>query len=70
MKPEAGRYDASYGLVLLNQGSMEFAPLSAARSGLRLDGEIRNLQWIQSVEEGKQRLWVIKNNDAPEVYEK
>ncbi|HCZ36544.1 MAG TPA: hypothetical protein DHV26_11535, partial [Cytophagales bacterium] len=43
-KPEAGRYDASNGLLLKGTGAGNFKALSAGQSGLFLDGEVRDLK--------------------------
>jgi len=65
-KPEAGRYDASYGLVLTQQKDGSFKTLSAAESGIRIQGEIRDIQPI--VLGGKKSLIIARNNDIPLIY--
>ncbi len=67
VKPEAGRYDASQGLVLINEGDLSFRPLSSAESGLLIEGEIRQLEFIPG--ELSEKLWVIRNNAGPLIYE-
>ncbi len=59
-KPDVGRYDAGYG-VLLKGGENGFEALSPARSGLHLPGEIRDFLGIKVGSEN----WVLvaKNND-------
>lgn len=61
--PEIGRYDASYGLVLLG-GPAGWKPLSPAVSGLILRGQVRHLARL------KQGQFVaVKNNDNVQVLE-
>ena len=56
VKPELGRYDASFGYFL--KGTAEgFVPLKADQSGLWIQGQIRDLQLIND-----QNLMVLKNN--------
>ncbi|QHV98394.1 VCBS repeat-containing protein [Spirosoma endbachense] len=43
-----GRYDASYGLVLKNDGKGNFIALSPVDSGFLLNGEIRDIRPIQT----------------------
>ena len=56
-----GRYDASYGLVLRNDGKGNFSALSPVDSGFLLNGEIRD---IRSVHTGQGTLVVVARNDA------
>ena len=41
VKPEVGRYDASYGTLLLNNGNMDFSAADADK-GFSIPGEIRD----------------------------
>jgi hypothetical protein len=43
VKPEVGRYDASYGTFLAGDGNGIFTNIPASISGLRLNGEIRDV---------------------------
>lgn len=61
-KPEAGRYDASNGLLLKGTGAGNFKALSAGQSGLFLDGEVRDLKFI--LVNGKRILLVARNNSS------
>lgn len=58
-----GRYDASYGLVLLGDGKGGFTALSPAKSGLILDGDVKDLKLITTVKNKKVLLAAI--NDSP-----
>ncbi|MCK4745797.1 MAG: VCBS repeat-containing protein, partial [Bacteroidales bacterium] len=46
VKPEIGRYDASYGTYLLGDGKGNFINIPPRISGLRLDGEIRDFMEV------------------------
>ncbi len=62
VSPYQGRYDSSYGLVLLNQGKGVFKFLSSIDAGFRLDGEIRDLKKIMI---GGRLVWVVARNKGP-----
>lgn len=62
VKPEAGRYDASYGVVLKGKGNANFEPVTMQGSGLALDGEVRDVKIIQSP---TGPLMMIAKNNAP-----
>jgi hypothetical protein len=66
VKPEAGRYDASYGAFLSGDGKGNFESISATNSGLLLNGEIRDLVRINS--KGKDLLVVARNNDSLQFF--
>ena len=56
-----GRYDASYGLVLKGDGKGGWRPLDGTRSGLFLDGDIRDMKVIGVKNRGK--LLLVAPND-------
>jgi hypothetical protein len=62
-KPELGKYDASYGLVMINEGDRFFQPLRAEQSGLNLQGEVRDM--IQLEVQNQEIILVARNNDTP-----
>ncbi len=62
VSPFQGRYDSSYGLVLLNKGKGTFQSLSPVDTGFRLDGEIRDLKKIVI---GGRPVWVVARNKGP-----
>jgi len=66
VKPEAGRYDAMHGLVLLGNGKGNYEVLSSIRSGVALQGEIRHINTLKSGQ--KAQLIVIRNNDHVVLY--
>ncbi|HTF16451.1 MAG TPA: VCBS repeat-containing protein, partial [Chryseolinea sp.] len=43
VKPEAGRYDASFGCALAGDGKGGFKALSPTASGFKVDGEVRDI---------------------------
>lgn len=61
VKPEVGRYDASYGTVLLGNSKNEFSIIDAKASGFKTEGEVRD---IVSIKAGNQRLIVVARNNA------
>jgi hypothetical protein len=61
VKPEAGRYDASYGVFLENLGQMNFKS-SEDGSGFSVSGEIRDM--VIDVH----RLIVARNNDSLAIF--
>ncbi len=63
--PEIGRYDASYGLVLLGKGKGVWKPLDPAVSGFIVHGQVRQLARL------KQGQFVLgKNKDKVQVYDR
>jgi hypothetical protein len=61
VRPEVGRYDASFGLYLRGDGSGNFTPVPAKQSGIRVDGEVRDIITIKGVRE--EIILVSRNND-------
>ncbi|GGB93033.1 VCBS repeat-containing protein [Dyadobacter sediminis] len=57
-----GRYDSSFGLVLLNKGKGNFEALSPVDTGFLLEGEIRDIKRIKA---GNESLWMIARNNLP-----
>ncbi|HEY0653471.1 MAG TPA: VCBS repeat-containing protein, partial [Chryseosolibacter sp.] len=64
-KPEAGIYQASYGLLLKGDGNGKFAVLSHQESGVVIHGEMREARAIQL--KGEPAIIVARNNDSIEV---
>lgn len=67
-KPEAGRYDASYGLVLKGLGDFKFKALPASNSGFFVKGAIRDIKMISIA--GEKNFLVVKNNDFLQVFKR
>jgi hypothetical protein len=66
VKPEAGRYDASYGLILKGKGNGQFRAVAQKQSGLKVDGEIRDI--ISIGNRKQQSLIISRNNDSIVTY--
>ncbi|MFD2099037.1 VCBS repeat-containing protein [Flagellimonas iocasae] len=65
VKPEVGRYDASYGVCLLNQGGKGFKTVPNREIDLKLEGQVRDIKSIKL--NGQDILLVAKNNDKVEA---
>ena len=61
-KPQVGKYDANYGILLLGDGQGNFSEIDKAEGGLNLIGEVRDLKIIGEGE--SQVLLVAMNNEA------
>ncbi|CAG5070616.1 hypothetical protein DYBT9623_03162 [Dyadobacter sp. CECT 9623] len=57
-----GRYDSSYGLVLLNEGKGKFKSVSAVASGFLLEGEVRD---IKPITKNGEIFWLVARNNMP-----
>ena len=66
VKPEVGRYDASYGSFLAGDGKGGFRSIPARESGFRLEGEIRDIMEITT--SGGRLIVVAKSNDPLQVF--
>jgi enediyne biosynthesis protein E4 len=66
VKPELGRYDASYGAFLAGDGHGNFRYIPPKTSGLNLDGEIRDFTQVKT-SAGK-ILVVARSNDSLQVF--
>lgn len=62
VKPEVGRYDASYGSMLLGDGKGNFRSVPVKESGLRLKGEVRDMMELKT---GKGTLLLVARSNAP-----
>lgn len=68
MKKQLGRQDASRGVLLIGKGNRQFEYLNYLESGIRVDGEVRDAQMIESGT-GKVLL-VARNNDTIQAFKK
>ena len=62
VQPEVGRYDGSYGHLLINDGSGSYID-QAVPYGFSVIGEIRDFKVIDN------KLFIFRNNDTPLVYD-
>jgi len=66
-KPEVGRYDANYGLLLKGNGKGDFEPIATTKSGFFVDGEMRDLA---SVKIGNRSvILAVRNHDGILIFE-
>lgn len=66
LKPEVGRYDASYGVTLEGNGNGAYKYIRPIKSGLFIKGQVRDVKEIQS---GKEPLILIaRNNDSLQIF--
>lgn len=63
VKPEAGRYDASFGAFMKGDGNGNFTSIPTLNSGFLLDGEVRDFGILKI--EDSSILIVMRNNDKP-----
>jgi hypothetical protein len=68
VKPEVGRYDASYGHYLAGDGSGGWEVVPGSSSGFRLDGEVREILPVDSPEGGL--IVVARSNDPLQILRK
>jgi len=67
-KPEVGRYDASYGLLLKGNGDGTFESLPAQASGIKIEGEVRDILPLNI--DGKEVIVFARNNASLALYER
>ena len=65
-KPEVGKYDGSYGLLLQGNGKGDFRALKSSESGFLVKGEIRDIESLRI--SGSERILVARNNDKLMVF--
>ncbi|MGH7639087.1 MAG: VCBS repeat-containing protein [Gemmatimonadaceae bacterium] len=65
--PARGHYDASYGLLLRGNGAGGFTAMDMQRSGIRIAGEVRDLDLVQV--SGRSAVAVARNDDGMLVLE-
>jgi len=66
VKPELGRYDASYGSFLIGDGKGGFSYMPAKSSGFHLDNEVRNILEVKTTKD--KILVVARSNDPLQVF--
>ncbi len=63
----AGRYDASYGVLLKNLGNGQFEAINPSRTGLIFDGVVKNLVSLKSSNGGNLLVAAINNEKIRSV---
>jgi len=66
-KPEAGIYDASYGVILKGDAKGGFKAIKGTESGLHIQGAVRDMTLIKT--NSKTLLLIAKNNAQAEIKE-
>jgi hypothetical protein len=66
VKPEFGRYDASFGVMLSGNGKGGFTYIPAMTSGFRLNGEVRDIKEVKTPEGNI--MVVARSNDSLQVF--
>jgi hypothetical protein len=66
VKPEVGRYDGSYGLLLKGDGRGNFTPVPPQTSGLHVEGEVRDIVTVQT--RSGSLVIFSRNNDAVKIF--
>jgi len=61
--PQFGRYDANYGLVLLNKGKRQFEVMEDKQSGLSITGQVKDI--VSLPNKSMQQILFIRNDDFP-----
>ncbi|HEY8165676.1 MAG TPA: VCBS repeat-containing protein, partial [Gemmatimonadaceae bacterium] len=64
--PVLGRYDASHGLLLRGDGSGRFSSVDSEKSGLWIDGQVRDMKWLRRAD-GERVIAVARNNDSLQI---
>lgn len=67
VKPEVGRYDASYGTLLRGLRKGGFNTVYEKESGLVLEGEVRDFELLEA--RGQKILMVARNNTSMQFFE-
>ena len=62
VRPDRGRYDASYGVLLQGDGQGGFAPADLEASELVIEGEVRDLERLR-LADGPEVVVVARNDD-------
>jgi hypothetical protein len=65
--PYEGIYNASQGIYLKQTSGNAFAPMPAARSGIKINGEVRDIKPLR-LANGKTLYIIARNNDALVFY--
>lgn len=65
-KPQVGKYDANYGILLAGNGKGAFSHVSPLETGMSITGEIRDLDVVESG--GKKVLLATMNNEKVRAF--
>ena len=68
LKPEVGRFDASYGVTLMGNNKNQFNYIPPSASGIFVRGEVRDAQLITTKNDNY--IIVARNNEALQIFHK
>lgn len=68
VRPDRGIYDASYGTLLLGNGTGMFSAVTLKESGFVVTGEVRQMKSIRNAS-GKRMIMAARNNDTAVVFQ-
>ncbi|MGN6195114.1 MAG: VCBS repeat-containing protein [Ginsengibacter sp.] len=68
LKPEVGRFDASYGVTLMGNKQHGFNYMKPAASGLFIRGEVRDVKMIPTPKANY--ILIARNNDSLQIFKK
>lgn len=68
LKPEVGRYDASYGVTIMTNAQHNYNYVNSNESGLFIKGEVRDIKQI-TTRQGE-CIIVARNNDPLQIFRK
>ena len=68
LKPEVGRYDASYGVTLLGKKDGSYQYIPPMKSGLFIKGEVRDARQIK--DQKGEYILIARNNDSLQIFTK
>lgn len=68
LKPELGRFDASYGTTLLGNKANNFNYVKPSKSGLFIRGQVRDIKEIPTV--NGNYILIGRNNDSLQIFKK
>ncbi len=63
VKPEAGRYDASQGVVIQVSENRELKVISTEQSGFTIDGEVRQILQVGN------QVYLLRSDEEPVIYQ-
>ena len=66
VKPQAGSYDASYGVTLRTDTSRTYREIAAGKSGFSVSGEVRAICALEY--EGRKTVLVARNDDSLKAF--
>ncbi len=68
LKPELGRYDASYGITLLGNKNGDYDYIKPSQSGIFVRGQVRDVKQIKTATGNY--ILIARNNDSLQIFKK